>query len=135
MIARDTSDKFFPCSIAVEPHYCDTVTFTNETSDASPLVSDCQHIIANIQGTSGEWFPENVDGKTNTIASYGSCYFDVQSNSPGNGAVNYHVGAQDIIDIINTSIQRFASNGKVGSKGDMSCQGDVTHVAVTWGLY
>jgi len=135
MIAGDTGDAFYPCSIPPSPNECGTSTFTDETSDASPLVSDCQQIIANIQGTNGEWAPENVNKNTNTIASYGSCNFDVQSNTPGNGAVDYYVGAQDIIDLINSSIQMFASNGKVGSKGDMTCKGDVSHVDVTWGIY
>jgi hypothetical protein len=134
--AGDTTADFYPCNIPASPNECGTSTFTDETSDASPLVSDCQQIIANIQGTNGKWSPENVNENTNTIASAGTCHFDVQSNDPGNGSVDYYVGAQDIIDLINSSIAMYASNGKVGSKGTMPCTGDtVASVSVTWGIY
>jgi hypothetical protein len=77
-----------------------------------------------------------VNKNTNTIASCGTCNFDVQSNDPGHGSVDYDVGAQDIIDLINSSTSMYASNGKVGSKGTMTCKGDtVDSVSVTWGIY
>jgi len=133
--AGDKSDPLYPCSIPPAPNECGTSTFENETSDASPLVSDCRQIILNIQGTNGKWSPENVNKNTNTIASYGTCHFDVQSNNPGNGSVDYYVGAQDIIDLINSSVAMYASNGKVGSKGTMTCKGDAASVSVTWGIY
>jgi hypothetical protein len=135
MHAGDKTTATYPCNLPEGPNDCGTSTFTDQTSDASPLVSDCQQIIANIIGTDGEWSPENVDTKVHTIASYGSCHFDVQSNQASNGNVDYSVGASDIVDLINSSVQMFASNGKVGSKGVMSCSGDVSSVQVTWGLY
>jgi hypothetical protein len=134
--AKDTSDPLYPCSIPPSPNECGTSAFENETSDASPLVSDCQQIILNIQGTNRKWSPENVNKNTNTIVSYGTCNFDVQSYDLGNGSVDYYVGAQDIIDLINSSIAMYASNGKVGSKGTMTCNGDtIASVSVTWGIY
>lgn len=65
--------------------------------------------------------------------SYGTCAFGVQSFDVG--ATWYNVGNQDIIDLINSSIQKFTWNGLVGSKGNMHCQGDKNGGSVDWGLY
>jgi hypothetical protein len=49
----------------------------------------------------------------------------------------FKVGGQDAIDIINESIKRFATDGRVGAKGVMSCSGTTvnTKVNVEWGIY
>ncbi|CAK7233354.1 hypothetical protein SCUCBS95973_008566 [Sporothrix curviconia] len=79
------------------------------TSDASPLVSDCMQIVTNIQGTNGEWEIENVEATQHQIAQSGTCKFGVQGNGGGNPG--FHVGAQDIVDIITSSIADYASSG------------------------
>jgi hypothetical protein len=46
------------------------------------------------------------------------------------------VGNQDIIDLINDSVNRFQWNGLVGSRGDMQCRVVGSgQDAVSWGLY
>jgi hypothetical protein len=96
-------------------------------------VSDCQQIITNI-GSQGTWEVENAIGEQHQLVQYGSCAFGVQGDGK-NGNVDFHVGSQDIVDLINSSVQQFASNGKVGASGYMTCNGDVEGQGVTWGLY
>ncbi|OAA63574.1 Glycoside hydrolase, subgroup, catalytic core [Niveomyces insectorum RCEF 264] len=125
----------YPCNDPVAPSTCDTSTFVDQTSDASPTVADCQQIIANIQHTNGQWEIENVVHEQHQIVQSGTCKFGVQGNGGGNAG--FHVGAQDIVEIINSAIINYASSsGKVGAKGVMSCNGfDSRFVTVNWGLY
>jgi hypothetical protein len=51
------------------------------------------------------------------------------------GNVNFVFGGQDVIDIINESIKQFASNGRVGAKGNMNYNGNVKGQPVLWGIY
>ena len=112
---------------------CRDYTYASATSDASPLVTDCQDIITNIQGTNGEW-TTGVD-QDRKIVSAGTCNMDVQSTNTV-GDVSFHVGAQDVINIINYAIANYASNGKVGASGTMTCDGNVnSNQGVKWGLY
>ncbi|KAF7561921.1 hypothetical protein G7046_g2225 [Stylonectria norvegica] len=125
----------YPCGISLGKSDCSDTTFLDQTSKASPSITDCRHIITNIEGTSGEWELESATNNQHEIVNFGSCKFGVQTHA-GKGNINYHVGAQDIIDIINDSIKKFSANGKVGATGQMSCRGDTaTAQAVTWGLY
>ncbi|KAE8130935.1 putative necrosis-inducing factor-domain-containing protein [Aspergillus pseudotamarii] len=112
---------------------CGDSTFENQTSDASPLVSDCQQITRNIAG-GGTWEVEDFGGQ-HQLVQYGTCAFGVTGDKSING---FYVGNSDIIDLINDSISRYNWNGKVGSKGSMGCQsltGLMGGVTVTWGLY
>jgi hypothetical protein len=66
---------------------------------------------------------------------WGTCAFGVTVN-PDDDAWYAHIGNQDIMDLINESIARFGSNGKVGTKGEMRCQGGITGgTRVEWGIY
>ncbi|KAF1935723.1 hypothetical protein EJ02DRAFT_415327 [Clathrospora elynae] len=110
---------------------CGDSTFINQSSDGSPLISDCQQIASNIAG-GGTWTV--ADGQ-HQLVQFGTCAFGVQ---PYDGLNFAYIGNQDIIDLINESIRRFSYNGKVGSKGEMGCQsgqGLVGGVDVNWGLY
>jgi hypothetical protein len=124
----------YPCAVPPSPNDCGTSTFTDATSDASPLVTDCQQIVTNIAGTQGSWEVEAAVGDQHQLVQYGTCAFGV-TGTTGTGDVDFHVGAQDIVDIINSSIQMFASNGLVGASGNMACQGDAGNDNVNWGLY
>jgi hypothetical protein len=135
----DTTDKGssdnYPCDIPPGRNDCKDSTFENETSDASPSVSDCRKIIDNIQGDgSTDWTTEVIGHNQREIAKAGSCAFGVEATKT-DGNVNFVVGGQDVIDIINTAIEKFGSSGKVGAKGDMSCNGNVKDQSVNWGLY
>ncbi|GFG26274.1 killer toxin subunits alpha/beta, partial [Aspergillus udagawae] len=93
------------------PDHCGDLTIVNQTSDASPSVSDCMQIV-NIQNMDGDW---EGQGK--------------------NGNIDFNVGAQDIVDIITDSVRQFGGSGKVGAMGVLSCDGTVKGQQVEWGLY
>ena len=130
-------DKY-PCIGPQLLGYCGTSDFVDKTSAASPLVSDCQQLIRNLQAGAatdrGHFTIENAIGSQHAIANYGTCIFGVQGiGKDGNG--DFHVGAQDIVDIITNSIEMFGSTGRVGASGGMSCTGTVKPQWVEWGLY
>ncbi|KAJ4369601.1 hypothetical protein N0V83_005363 [Neocucurbitaria cava] len=110
---------------------CGDSTFENQSSDGSPNISDCQQIATNIAG-GGTW---TVAVGQHQLVQYGTCAFGVTPED----SLNYaYIGNQDIIDVINASIQKFSYNGKVGAKGVMGCQsgqGEVSGDEVTWGIY
>jgi hypothetical protein len=132
--AKQSTVANYPCNALQAISDCGDSTFVDQTSDASPSVDDCLQIVANIQNTLGEWEVENAVEEQHQLVQYGTCKFGVQGTAI-NGNVDFHVGAQDIIDIIHSSISMFASNGLVGAKGEMDCNGDVKQQSVEWGLY
>ncbi|TPX08096.1 uncharacterized protein E0L32_010163 [Thyridium curvatum] len=129
------SSPNFPCDIPPGKDECGESSFENQSSDASPSVSDCLQIIKNIEGDgTTEWTTQVVGKRQREIAKYGSCQFGVEATEV-NGNVEFYVGGQDVIDIINESIKRFGGSGKVGAKGDMKCNGNIKKQGVKWGLY
>jgi hypothetical protein len=128
----NSSAQYYPCNPLQGTTKCSGYTYQDETSSASPLVSDCQTIVKNIQGTSGDW--TTGIGSQRDIASFGSCNFGVQ-NSGVTGDVTFYTGTQDIVNIINEAISLYASNGLVGATGYMQCGGDAGGQNVQWGLY
>ncbi|ORY12617.1 putative necrosis-inducing factor-domain-containing protein [Clohesyomyces aquaticus] len=111
---------------------CGASDFVNASSTGSPLISDCLQIAANIVH-GGAFFITAVNFE-HTIASFGSCAFQVQTSDFG----IVHVGNEDIIDLINESIARFAAPNPgqnfVGASGQMGCQ-TVGHTApVAWAI-
>lgn len=111
---------------------CGASDFTNASSSGSPSIADCQQIAANI-AHGGSFFITAVEGP-HTIASSGSCAFEVQTSDFG--IVN--VGNEDIIDLINQSIAMFAAPNPgqtfIGASGQMGCQ-TVGHTApVIWAI-
>ncbi|PYI18984.1 hypothetical protein BO99DRAFT_334275, partial [Aspergillus violaceofuscus CBS 115571] len=111
---------------------CSGYTYVDQTTSASPLVSDCQAIIHNIQGTGGHW-TTGID-RQRAIATYGSCKFGVQ-NVGVTGDVTYYTGSQDIVTISTEALAKYEWEGRVGAKGYMECDGDAGHQKVQWGLY
>lgn len=124
----------YPCIPPSSPNDCGDSSFVDQTSGASPPVGDCMQIVKNIQGTNGEWEVENVRGDQHQLVQFGECKFGVTGH-PGNGNVDFHVGAQDIVDLITESVKRFGGGGRVSAKGSMSCGGTVKGQSVDWGLY
>lgn len=110
---------------------CGDSSFTDESSSGSPRIVDCQQIQANIAG-GGTW-TTLADGTPRQLVSYGTCAFNVEAT----GTDIFRVGNQDIIDLINSSIEKYSWNGLVGAKGTMPCQIDLQSgdVSVNWGLY
>ncbi|EEA29070.1 conserved hypothetical protein [Talaromyces marneffei ATCC 18224] len=132
--AKQSNVANYPCNALQAISDCGDSTFVDQTSAASPKVDDCLQIVANIQNTLGEWEVENAVEQQHQLVQYGTCKFGVQGKGI-NGNIDFHIGAQDIIDIIHSSISKFASNGVVGSMGEMNCNGNVKQQAVEWGLY
>ncbi|KAK0735327.1 putative necrosis-inducing factor-domain-containing protein [Apiosordaria backusii] len=106
--------------------YCGHSTFVNKRSNASPSTSDCWKIYNNIAG-GGRW--QVWTSAHRTLVSYGGCAFGVEIDQ--DWASFQYVGAWDIRDLIRDSINKFASGGKVGAKGAMTC--GVKHTE--WGLF
>ncbi|OAA60299.1 chitinase [Niveomyces insectorum RCEF 264] len=100
----------YPCVMPPGKDDCGDSTFEDRTSDASPLVSDCMHIVTNIEGTDGEWEIDNSFAQQHQEVQYGTCAFGVQGD--GRGSIRFHLGSQDIVDIITESVKRFGSSGK-----------------------
>jgi hypothetical protein len=128
----NSSAQYYPCNPLQGTTKCSGYTYQDQTTSASPLVSDCQTIVKNIQGTSGKW--TTGVGPQRTLASFGSCHFGVQ-NSGVSGDVTFFTGTQDIVNIINSAISLYSWNGLVGAKGNMQCGGDAGGQNVVWGLY
>ncbi|KAL2821615.1 chitinase [Aspergillus granulosus] len=126
----------YPCDIPAGKDDCGESTFVDQTSDASPKIEDCRQIILNIQDDgSTDWTTQVVGKNQREIASHGTCHFGVEATKV-DGNVNFVVGGQDVIDIINDAITQFGNkDGLIGAKGEMSCNGNVHDQAVLWGIY
>lgn len=127
---------FYPCDAQPGRDHCGTSTFENQGSGASPLVSDCRQLIRNIEGDPATEFMHSITGHRE-ILKHGSCRFGIERTGGTGGAVQFMVGGQDVIDLINDSIRMFGGGGRVGAKGVMSCTGTTvgTKVDVLWGIY
>lgn len=135
----DTSNKDsspnWPCDIPPGKDECGDSTFVDQTSDASPNVEDCRQIIKNIEGDgSTDWTTQVVGHNQREIASHASCHFGVEATKT-DGNVDFKVGGQDVIDIINNAIAQFGRDGLIGAKGDMDCNGNIKSQPVLWGSY
>ncbi|KXH62440.1 glycosylhydrolase family 18-6 [Colletotrichum nymphaeae SA-01] len=130
------STENYPCDVPPGKDYCGLSSFEDQTSGASPSASDCRQIIKNIEGDGGtDWTTQVVGKNQREIAKFGGCSFGVEATKV-DGNVEFYVGGQDVIDIINTAIEKFEnSDGKVGAKGDMDCNGNSHQQAVKWGIY
>ncbi|THC87565.1 hypothetical protein EYZ11_012987 [Aspergillus tanneri] len=132
---KEGSSANYPCDIPPGKDECGDLSFEDQTSDASPTVEDCLTIIKNIQGDSStDWTIQVIGKHQRELARHGSCAFGVETTKV-NGNVNFVVGGQDVIDIINESVKRFGADGKVAAKGKMNCNGNIKSQAVLWGIY
>lgn len=126
----------YPCDIPPGKDHCGDSSFENQGSDASPEVEDCKTIIRNIEGDGSTEFTHRITGHRE-ILKHGSCRFGIERTGGTGGAVEFRVGGQDVIDVINEAIKRFGGGGRVGAKGVMPCSGTTagTKVDVEWGIY
>ncbi|KAJ4197154.1 hypothetical protein NW767_009046 [Fusarium falciforme] len=133
--ASKGSSPSYPCDIPPGKNECGDSTFVNETSDKSPLVKDCESIIKNIEGDGGtKWTTQVVGKNQRKIAAAGTCAFGVEATKV-DGNVNFAFGGQDLIDIINTSVEKYSKDGKIGATGDLHCSGNVKQQPVHWAIY
>ncbi|PHH74217.1 hypothetical protein CDD82_5047 [Ophiocordyceps australis] len=130
-VAIEVNDQVDAASFRLRKrtNQCGHSTFENRGSEASPLISDCEVLMWNIRN-GGRW--RLSTGTYRTVATYGTCAFGAE-------VTNYwytYIGHQDVIDLIRDSIRDFRRHdGKVGSRGEMECMGDVLERRVRWGLY
>ncbi|KAI4685538.1 uncharacterized protein J4E84_006266 [Alternaria hordeiaustralica] len=129
------SSTFYPCDLPPGKDHCGETTFENQGSDASPKVEDCRQIIKNIQGDGNtEWTVQTAGLRQRAIAKASGCSFGVEATNL-NGNIDFEVGGQDVIDVINEAIQKFGGGGRIGAKGEMKCRGNVVKQNVKWGIY
>jgi hypothetical protein len=119
---------------------CGDSDFINHTTDASPLVTDCQEMAGQLTTDKGYW-PLIAGGTQYRTAFVRTCAFGLQTycegdNCPTPGTI-VKVGDMDVVGLINDSVRRFSWNGKVGAAGHMKCQEQTTDTPrpVQWGLY
>ncbi|KAL2173022.1 uncharacterized protein P884DRAFT_273605 [Thermothelomyces heterothallicus CBS 202.75] len=125
----------YPCDPPPGINNCGDSTFEDQTSAASPRVEDCLQIIKNIQDDGKtEWTIQVLGKNQREIAKFGECRFGVEATEQ-TGNADFKVGGQDVIDIINDAVKKFGGSGRVGAKGDMSCNGNIKGQAVKWGIY
>jgi hypothetical protein len=78
---------------------------------------DCRTLQANIQGDGT--FTINLN-QQRTLATFGTCVFEASADS----ALLPRVGNQDIIDLIDTAIDKFSADEEtVSAEGTMECNG------------
>ncbi|KAJ3471898.1 hypothetical protein MRS44_001997 [Fusarium solani] len=128
------SSPYYPCDIPGK-NECGDSTFENETSDKSSLLKDYESIIKNIEGDGGtKWTTQVVGKNQRKIAAAGTCAFGVEATKV-DGNVNFAFGGQDLIDIINTAVEKYNKDGKIGATGDFHCIGNVKQQPVHWAIY
>ena len=124
----------WPCTIPTGFNACQSSSFFDQTSDASPSVSDCKQIIENIKGDPTSTWTSGMLGH-HAILKYGSCAFGAKSKKGLDGNLVFKVGSQDVIDIIDDSISKFGRDGKIGAKGLVDCSGNIHDTTIEWGTY
>lgn len=129
------SSENYPCDVPPGKNTCEDSSFVDQTTGASHLVVDCQTIIRNIEGNGSTDFTHQVVGHPHReILHYGTCAFGIEATKTDEN-VNFVVGGQDVIDIINDALDRFARDGKIGAKGNVNCNGNVKSQPIEWGVY
>jgi hypothetical protein len=132
---RDGSPNW-PCDIPPGVDKCDDSTYEDRTHDESPTVEDCRQIVKNIEGDGSTEFTHRITGHRE-ILSFGSCHFGIERTGGTGGAVEFVVGGQNVIDVINQVTISYGGRGRMAARGVMPCQGTTagTKVNVEWGIY
>ncbi|RAK98081.1 glycoside hydrolase [Aspergillus ibericus CBS 121593] len=93
------------------------------------------HGITKIEGDGRTaWTTQVIGHNQREIASHAGCHFGVEATKTA-ANVNFKVGGQDVIDLINDAIAPFARDGRIGAKGNMNCNGNIKSQPVQWGIY
>ncbi|PTD02778.1 Killer toxin subunits alpha/beta [Fusarium culmorum] len=113
-----------------------TFTYKDDTSNASPLASDCEIMISNFQNDgSTKWTTQTADRQHRELGHYGTCAFGVEATKL-NGNIHFHFGGGDLTEAITTAIKKFKKNGKIGASGTVDCAGNTSKSQpVLWGIY
>lgn len=100
----------WPCATWPSPDKCQISSFEDATSEASPLRSDCETLIKNWEGTQKSWTVYTTGLKHKTLDTNGTCAFGAQARNT-HGSVKFQVGAQDLVDLVSESMNRFQGGG------------------------
>ncbi|KAH1430360.1 hypothetical protein KXW39_005495 [Aspergillus fumigatus] len=84
--------------------------------------------------TDGERKVEKAIGSQDQPVQFGSCAFGVQAQGT-DGNVDFHIGVQDIVDIITDSVRQFGGLGRMVLRGVRSGDETVNGQQVEWELY
>lgn len=133
--AKNGMTKFYPCGPPANRDHCKKSTFVDQTNAASPYAKDCLAIIKKIENDPTSEWKTLVGGKPHRkILWYGTCVFAVEAaNVKGN--FKFWVGGQDVIDLINDTVNKFSRDGRVAAYGHMQCKGNVKDQRTKWSIY
>ena len=134
--ASKGSSPFYPCDMPPGKKSCKESSFQDDTSNASPLVSDCKIMIKNFEADGGtSWKPETVGLQHRQLGDHGTCAFGVEATAL-NGNIYFHFGGGDLIEYINTAIEKYSKGGKVGASGKVQCSANTgKSQLIKWGIY
>ncbi|KAI2605361.1 putative necrosis-inducing factor-domain-containing protein [Hypoxylon fragiforme] len=110
--------------------FCTALTYTDKTDSASPTTSNCEDTCRGILSDAGDWgvdFAGRPAGWRDNMY-IGACEFSVSREKDGDAsAFAFSMKNQDILDLVDESIDRFAGKhgNKVKAEGTMNCQGHV----------
>jgi hypothetical protein len=115
---------------------CSNTLIAGETDVDSPRIDDCLVLAKNI-ASGGYWNVEAFVCRHHQLVQWGNCAFGVKAVCPSSGLHDwfFHVGNEDIIDVIHQSIDMFGADGRVAAHGTFKCQAAATPPTVEWGLY
>jgi len=68
----------------------------------------------------------------NKVTKHKSCAFSAKLGETNDRAWIIKIGNEDIRDIVASSIEQFAWDGRVGAKGDMKCSGEPMAWSIHW---
>lgn len=94
--------------------HCGMSSFAGETSTGSPKISDCVNLVEKFNPSK----TYKIGTERKEMGRYGNCRFMARAYS-----ANTKLGNEDIRDLLRSSIDRYAKDGRVGARGSMHCAG------------
>ncbi|KAK3399996.1 putative necrosis-inducing factor-domain-containing protein [Sordaria brevicollis] len=100
---------------------CDDTTLINKTSGASPSVGDCAAVRDYYRNDNGHfeaaYFWDLWTSDWCRLVITRSCVFGIKSSHTD----GTYFGSSNIADLVDLSINRFQSNGRIGAEGETQC--------------
>ncbi|KAI5925852.1 putative necrosis-inducing factor-domain-containing protein [Camillea tinctor] len=119
-------------SDAKDRNFCGTSSFENRSSGGSPSAADCECVRDFAAGHKGFYRINRSDADTFfPVITCGTCRFGADTSN----FFGTQVGNEDIVDVVNTALDLFRSDGHVGAYGEMGCDNSFQTAKTTWGLY
>ncbi|KAK5656990.1 hypothetical protein OQA88_3513 [Cercophora sp. LCS_1] len=114
------------------PEYCTNYTWTEKTTESSPLLEDCIMMMRTVQ-YGAKWKVLSVDMRT--IADHKTCHFGVQQNTRVTHP--FRISHRDLLNLVNPALWRFQKDGRAGAEGYMKCEKNYAagEISVFWSLF